>query len=835
MVMYTTQVNFSTELSHRWTNLAAEEKEVYMQEASQLLAEYQQVLEERVKEEHERRQQMHALSIGVKRNRTQTEFLGIGLPGGEGPAQRLDDHILKRARKLQHQKRRLTKSWKAMVLQSVIALAPDFSTAAPLEEVIRKIGQLHPAFATKAEGKTKMLLDDLTKDGYVHVWCPGEILELEEEDVELQEPGEEEEGTLPPVFSCLVDAGAWQQQQKLAEGVGVPGSPALADTSLGDGGDDDDEGGFKSSKRRRSDWEKKAHYYAPEDAIEMLPEGDDIGPVRNREYPTEAEDRAAHNAEMRAHTADCDGRKASFVLNHWDKFAPFIAKDMRSRQSPLALKLQKAVDFLPQLEGKSSKARIAVHRQPDCIKFGEMHNYQLEGLKWLVAQNDLGAGGILGDEMGLGKTLQVISLLGFLKCVRGEDGPHIVVAPLSVMNNWVMEIKRWCPELRCVAFHGPQTERERIKKEHLILGQFDVMATTYEMLVADTHTCQRFHWGYIVLDEAHRIKNEKTLMGQAVRRLRSSHRLLITGTPLQNNMHELWSLLNFLYPEVLADSDTFDKEWKEKEKAKLALENVEDDDDDMEKEEQEGEVVVQEEGPHNETLLTAAHSLLRPLMLRRLKKDVLTSIQIPPKIELKIFVPLTEMQRFWYSGMLSGECANLAGAGSSDAYRRLNSLVMQLRKVCNHPYLFDEADTNNSWTDEGIVKASGKMIVLDKLLRKCQAEGNKVLIFSQFTSMLHVLSDFLNLRRYKFLRLDGSTSVARRRYEIACFQNPKSDFLAYLISTRAGGLGINLTAASTVVLYDSDWNPAIDSQAQDRAHRYGQKNPVSVNLFYCNV
>ena len=560
---------------------------------------------------------------------------------------------------------------------------------------------------------------------------------------------------------------------------------------------------------------------------ELLPEGEDIGPVRNREYPTESEDRAAHNAGMRAQTVDCDGRKAEFVLKHWDKFAPFISPEHRAHDSSLALKLRRAADQMHALEsnrmGSGSKARIPVHRQPDCIKNGEMHNYQLEGLKWMVAQHDKGAGGILGDEMGLGKTLQVISLLGFLKYVRGEDGPHIVVAPLSVMNNWVMEIRKWCPELRCVAFHGPQTERDRIKREQLILGHFDVMATTYEMLVADTHTCQRFHWGYIVLDEAHRIKNEKTLMGQAVRRLRSSQRLLITGTPLQNNMHELWSLLNFLYPEVLANADTFDKEWKDKDKSGEADADEEVDGGDS-AEAKEGN----SENPLNQSLLSAAHALLSPLMLRRLKKDVLTSMQIPPKTELKIFVPLTEMQRFWYSGMLSGECASLAAAGSSDAYRRLNSLVMQLRKVCNHPYLFDEADANTHWTDEDIVKASGKMMVLDKLLQKLKAEGRKVLIFSQFTSMLHVLSDFLNLRRYKFLRLDGSTSVARRRYEIACFQNPKSDFLAYLISTRAGGLGINLTAADTVVLYDSDWNPAIDSQAQDRAHRVGQTRPVHV-------
>ena len=700
-----------------------------------------------------------------------------------------------------------------MVLQSVLALAPDYGSAAPLEDIIRKIGQLHPAFATKAEGKTKTLLDDLTKEGYVHVWCPGEVLEFEEHEVELHEPGAED---APPVMAYLAsDYDAGNIAPMLPGKKSEADSPVLADGN--DDGADDGTGVAKSTKKRRSEWEKRAHYYAPEDAIELLPEGDEVAPQRNRDYPTEAEDRAQHNAEMRANTVACDGRKASFVLSNWEKFAPFISKEMRPRDSSLALKLQKAVTQMTaaQEKSKSCKARIPVHRQPDCIRNGEMHNYQLEGLKWMVAQHDQGAGGILGDEMGLGKTLQVIALLGFLKFVRAEDGPHIVVAPLSVMNNWVVEIKRWCPELRCVAFHGPQTERDRIRKEQLILGQFDVMATTYEMLVADTHTCQRFHWGYIVLDEAHRIKNEKTLMGQAVRRLRSSHRLLITGTPLQNNMHELWSLLNFLYPEVLSNAETFDKEWKEKEEEDGDAKSVD--------ESREGG-----DGPLNETLLSAAHALLGPLMLRRLKKDVLTSIQIPPKTELKIFVPLTEMQRFWYSGMLSGECANLAGAGSSDAYRRLNSLVMQLRKVCNHPYLFDEADASAHWIDEGIVTTSGKMIVLDKLLQKLKSEGRKVLIFSQFTSMLHVLQDFLNLRGYKFLRLDGSTSVARRRYEIACFQNPKSDLLAYLISTRAGGLGINLTAADTVVLYDSDWNPAIDSQAQDRAHRYGQKRPVTV-------
>jgi hypothetical protein len=229
---------------------------------------------------------MQSQSISGKRSRTQTEFLNVG-ESGMGVAKGLDDNMLKRARKLTEQKRRLTKSWKAMVLQAVLAVAPDFSSAVPLEEVIRKIAQLHPSFATKAEGKTKMLLDDLTKDGYVHVWCPGEVLELEDDDVELQEPGEEEEGVLPPVMAMLAsDAPPNRLPGQQVQAVGTPGSPVLADMPVDGGEEEDEEGGarggaagFKSSKKRRSEWEKKAHYYAPNDARDMLPEGDDVAPV----------------------------------------------------------------------------------------------------------------------------------------------------------------------------------------------------------------------------------------------------------------------------------------------------------------------------------------------------------------------------------------------------------------------------------------------------------------------------------------------------------------------------------------------------------------------------
>jgi SWI/SNF-related matrix-associated actin-dependent regulator of chromatin subfamily A member 5 len=401
---------------------------------------------------------------------------------------------------------------------------------------------------------------------------------------------------------------------------------------------------------------------------------------------------------------------------------------------------------------------------------------------------------------------QVISFLGFLKTVRREQGPHLVVAPLSVMNGWILEAGKWCPELRIITFHGSAHERERLRHDVLHKGNYDLCVTTYEMLVADLHGfVARSVWNYLIVDEAHRIKNENTQLGHAVRRLRCSHRLLITGTPLQNNMHELWSLLNILFPEALSSSRMFDEGFR----IEALYSNGTDP----------KEVV-------DAKLVESAHTLLQPLMMRRLKRDVL-SAELPPKIEKKIVVPLSPMQRFLYSGILGQDLSGMQPNGKRRAtkdWSKLNSLVMQLRKVCNHPYLFPEMDPME--TDERMVEASSKLQVLDKILAKLKREGRKALIYSQFTAMLDVIGDFLSYRGYKFLRLDGSTPAARRRYEIACFENARSPYFVYLISTRAGGLGITLVAADTVILYDSDWNPSADAQAMDRVHRIGQKRPV---------
>lgn len=265
----------------------------------------------------------------------------------------------------------------------------------------------------------------------------------------------------------------------------------------------------------------------------------------------------------------------------------------------------------------------------------------------------------------------------------------MVVAPLSVMNNWLLEAAKWCPALRIITFHGSVHERERLRHDVLHKGNYDLCLTTYEMLVADLHGfVARSVWNYVIMDEAHRIKNENTQLGHAVRRLRCAHRFLITGTPLQNNMHELWSLLNILFPEALSSSSMFDQGFR-----------IE-------------ELYTNASDPRkvmDARLMECAHTLLRPLMLRRLKRDVL-SAELPPKIEKKIIVPLSSMQRFLYSGILQQDLSSVilpAGAGSGPKVRdwsKLNSLVMQLRKVCNHPYLFPEMDPME--TDERMVNAS---------------------------------------------------------------------------------------------------------------------------------
>jgi len=489
--------------------------------------------------------------------------------------------------------------------------------------------------------------------------------------------------------------------------------------------------------------------------------------------------------------------RAAFYKQHWKLISTFLPEDHRSLTSPFARKL------MP-VDGAKPSLPLAEVSQPKSIKNGTMFEYQIDGLRWMIEQHRMGVGGILGDEMGLGKTLQVISFVAHLHD-NGETGPFFVCAPLSVLPTWQNEFQRWCPSLKTVVFHGSAEDRNTMKHSDLLTGTYDVVLTTYEMVVSDIKWLSRQYYRYLILDEAQRIKNNQSLIGQAVRKLRGAGRLLITGTPLQNDLHELWCLLNFMFPELFDDSAMFDAAFSK---------------------------VIGKSATMDFDLVQAAHRLLQPLMLRRLKRDVQTDL--PYKKTLVVWCPLSDMQRFWYKQLLinSGEAKQLIGGmdenGSDARWRKLQGLLMQLRKCCNHPYLFPGSEEDESVTDERIITASAKMQILDRLLERLHAEGRKVLVYSQFTTMLDVIQDYLSMKGTRFLRLDGSTSLGRRKYEIALFNNPKSTVGTYLLSTRAGALGITLTGADTVIMVDSDWNPTWDKQAHDRAHRIGQTKEVTV-------
>ncbi|KAK6913809.1 Helicase, C-terminal [Dillenia turbinata] len=418
-------------------------------------------------------------------------------------------------------------------------------------------------------------------------------------------------------------------------------------------------------------------------------------------------------------------------------------------------------------EEDAFSANTRLVTQPSCIQ-GKMRDYQLAGLNWLIRLYENGINGILADEMGLGKTLQTISLLGYLHEFRGITGPHMVVAPKSTLGNWMNEIRRFCPVLRPIKFIGNPEERRHIRENLLVAGKFDVCVTSFEMAIKEKPALRRFSWRYVIIDEAHRIKNENSLLSKTMRLYNTNYRLLITGTPLQ---------------------------------------------------------------------------VLRPFLLRRLKSDVEKGL--PPKKETILKVGMSQMQKQYYKALLQKDLEVVNAGGER---KRLLNIAMQLRKCCNHPYLFQGAEPGPPYTTgEHLITNAGKMVLLDKLLSKLKERDSRVLIFSQvriftitealacilpvMTRLLDILEDYLMFRGYLYCRIDGNTGGEDRDASIEAFNKPGSDKFIFLLSTRAGGLGINLATADVVILYDSDWNPQVDLQAQDRAHRIGQKKEVQVFRF----
>lgn len=558
-------------------------------------------------------------------------------------------------------------------------------------------------------------------------------------------------------------------------------------------------------------------------------------------------------------------------------------------------------------------------KQPELVTGGHMRGYQLEGLEWLTSLYENGLNGILADEMGLGKTIQTISFLAFLR-EKGTYGPFLIAAPLSTTSNWVAEFKKWTPDIPVVLYHGSKDERQGIRQNQLRSPgspDFPVVCTSYEICMNDRKHLAHFGWKFIIIDEGHRIKNMNCRLIRELQSYQSANRLLITGTPLQNNLTELWSLLHFLMPSIFDKLESFES-WFDfsalKEKGGY-------------------EQILSEE--RQKSLVASLHAILKPFLLRRVKADVETSL--PKKREYVLYAPLTQTQRDLYQAILEGNSrsfledkvveslsgtatpsstrsrslkrkvnddaltpnksakssrastpasVNMKGPRSRKAkknqkyeevsdsqyfkeleegssspaededdledieateraktlalakreisQKKLQNPIMQLRQCCNSPhnfyYPFDMDDHNP--VDETLVSESGKMLLLDRLLPELITRGHKVLIFSQFKTQLDLLETYCSdLRGWSVCRIDGSIAQSDRQEQILSFNEPDSETRIFLLSTRAGGQGINLASADTVLLFDSDWNPQQDLQAQDRAHRIGQTRPVIVYRF----
>ncbi|XP_025109979.1 probable global transcription activator SNF2L2 [Pomacea canaliculata] len=460
-----------------------------------------------------------------------------------------------------------------------------------------------------------------------------------------------------------------------------------------------------------------------------------------------------------------------------------------------------------------------VTEQATILVNGKLKEYQIKGLEWMVSLYNNNLNGILADEMGLGKTIQTIALITYLMEKKKVNGPYLIIVPLSTLSNWMYEFDKWAPSVVKIAYKGSPAVRRALTPQ-LKTSRFNVLLTTYEYIIKDKAALSKLRWKYMIIDEGHRMKNHHCKLTQILNTYYNApNRLLLTGTPLQNKLPELWALLNFLLPSIFKSCSTFEQWFN----APFAMT---------------GEKV---ELNQEETLLIIRrlHKVLRPFLLRRLKKEV--ESQLPEKVEYVIKCDMSALQRFIYNHMQSkgvlltdGSEKDKKGKGGT---KTLMNTIMQLRKICNHPFMFqhiEEAFADHIGLSGGIVtgpelyRSSGKFELLDRILPKLKATNHKVLVFCQMTSLMSIMEDYLVYRGIRYLRLDGMTKSEDRGQLLELFNKKDSPYFLFLLSTRAGGLGLNLQAADTVVIFDSDWNPHQDLQAQDRAHRIGQKNEVRV-------
>lgn len=470
-----------------------------------------------------------------------------------------------------------------------------------------------------------------------------------------------------------------------------------------------------------------------------------------------------------------------------------------------------APDSAPAAPHGKNGARLdieALKEQPKELRGGTLFPHQLEALNWLRKSWLRRKNVILADEMGLGKTISACAFLSTLYHEFGVKMPCLVLVPLSTMPNWVAEFAVWAPSLNIIEYHGTAKARAAIRQFEWYAGEldgkkqkrikFNVMLTTYEMVISDSNQLRSIPWESLIVDEGHRLKNSESKLCTLLNSYSFAHRVLLTGTPLQNNLGEMYNLLDFLKPDQCPPSLAA---FQEQFNSLSTTEQIEE-----------------------------LKKLVAPHMLRRLKKDAMKDI--PPKRERIVPVELTSVQAEYYRLLLTRNYQLLRQGLKAGQQKSMLNIVMQLRKVCNHPYLIGGTEPEQGtpeFLQEMRINASAKLKFLHALLGKLKEQGHRVLIFSQMAKLLDILEDYLTFEfgSESYERVSGNVPLADRKAAIARFNQDTSRFV-FLLSTRSCGLGINLATADTVIIYDSDFNPHADIQAMNRAHRIGQSKILLV-------
>ncbi|WOK94898.1 hypothetical protein Cni_G03603 [Canna indica] len=462
-----------------------------------------------------------------------------------------------------------------------------------------------------------------------------------------------------------------------------------------------------------------------------------------------------------------------------------------------------------------------VVRQPSMLRTGTLRDYQLVGLQWMLSLYNNKLNGILADEMGLGKTVQVMALIAYLMEFKGNYGPHLIIVPNAVLVNWKSELLSWLPSISCIFYVGGKDDRSKLFSQEVCAVKFNVLVTTYEFIMYDRSKLSKIDWKYIIIDEAQRMKDRESVLARDLDRYRCQRRLLLTGTPLQNDLKELWSLLNLLLPEVFDNRKAF-HDWFSKPFQKDGPPHNQEEDEWLETEKK---VII----------IHRLHQILEPFMLRRRVEDVEGSL--PRKVSIVLRCRMSAIQGAIYDWIKSTGTIRVDPEDEMrrvqknplyqvKMYKNLNNKCMELRKVCNHPLL--NYPYFNDYSKDFLIRSCGKLWILDRILIKLQRAGHRVLLFSTMTKLLDILEEYLQWRRLVYRRIDGTTSLEERESAIVDFNSPDSDCFIFLLSIRAAGRGLNLQTADTVVIYDPDPNPQNEEQAVARAHRIGQKREVKV-------